>query len=83
MRAARFRALGDPNRLRVIDELSGGVRCVCELRDHLGLPGPLLSHHLAVLREAGLVTASRRGRWIDYTLDADALAALSGELVRT
>ena len=74
--AARFRALGDPTRLRIVRELSHGTRCVCELRDHLGIAGPLLSHHLAVLRDAGLVAATRRGRWIDYRLDDDALARL-------
>ena len=72
--AARFRALGDPTRLRVVHELSHGTRCVCELREQIGVSGPLLSHHLNVLRDAGLVTASRRGRWIDYSLDTDALA---------
>ena len=72
---ARFRALGDPTRLRVIQELATGTRCVCELRDRIDIPGPLLSHHLGVLRDAGLVTASRRGRWVDYTLDTDALTS--------
>ena len=71
--AARFRALGDPTRLRVIHELAGGTRCVCDLRDLLGVRGPLLSHHLAVLRDAGLVTTRRRGRWVDYTLDTEVL----------
>lgn len=73
--AARFRALGDLTRLRVVRELASGTCCVCELRDRIDLPGPLLSHHLGVLRYAGLVTATRRGRWVDYTLETDALAA--------
>ena len=72
---ARLRALGDPTRLRVIHELAEGTRCVCDLREQLGIRGPLLSHHLAVLRDAGLVTARRRGRWVDYTLDTQVLAA--------
>ena len=71
LNAARFRALGDPTRLRVIQELAHGTRCVCALRDRAGVS--LLSHHLTVLRDAGLVTARRRGRWVDYTLDVDAL----------
>lgn len=75
--AARFRALGDPTRLRIIRELSAGTRCVCELRDRIGITGPLLSHHLSVLRGAGIVTASRRGRWIDYTLETSALSDLT------
>lgn len=73
--AAQFRALGDPTRLRVIHALAGGTRCVCDLREHLDIRGPLLSHHLAVLRDAGLVTTRRRGRWVDYTLDTRALAS--------
>ena len=79
--AARFRALGDPTRLRIVRELSHGTRCVCELRDHLEIAGPLLSHHLAVLRDAGLVGGTRRGRWIDYHLDGEALARLSRAVV--
>jgi ArsR family transcriptional regulator len=78
--AARFRALGDPTRLRVVRELAGGTRCVCELRARVDVPGPLLSHHLAVLRDTGLITATRRGRWIDYTLDRETLATLDEAL---
>lgn len=80
MSAVRFRALGDPTRLRVIRELSGGTRCVCDLRDRIDVAAPLLSHHLRVLRDAGIVTASRRGRWMDYTLAPDVLAGLSDVL---
>jgi ArsR family transcriptional regulator len=78
--AARFRALGDPTRLHVIRELAKGTRCVCELRDHVGVPGPLLSHHLGVLKDACIVTAARRGRWIDYTHDHEALDRLIASL---
>jgi ArsR family transcriptional regulator len=78
--ASRFRALGDPTRLRVVQELVGGTRCVCELRERIDVSGPLLSHHLTVLRDAGLVTATRRGRWVDYTLDRDALGVLTAVL---
>jgi ArsR family transcriptional regulator len=74
--ATRFRALGDPTRLRVIQELAGGTRCVRELRERIEVAGPLLSHHLAVLRDAGIVTSTRRGRWVDYTLDQDTLTNL-------
>jgi ArsR family transcriptional regulator len=49
---------------------------VCELLNEIDVPGPLLSHHLGVLRDAGLVVATRRGRWVDYTLDHRALAEL-------
>jgi ArsR family transcriptional regulator len=68
--------LGDPVRWAIIRELHGGTRCACELADVAGVSAPLLSHHLKVLREAGLITGAKRGRWIDYTLDDTAIAAL-------
>ncbi|MGZ8766449.1 MAG: ArsR/SmtB family transcription factor, partial [Acidimicrobiia bacterium] len=46
LNATRFRALGDPTRLRVIRELAHGTRCVCELRNRIDVSGSLLSHHL-------------------------------------
>ena len=73
----RFKALGDPTRLRIVQVLAGGPRCVCEVQDQVDVAANLLSHHLKVLREAGLVQARRRGRWMDYRLDADALAAVA------
>src|SRR5665811_1000129 len=61
------------------------ARCVCKLQEQVPIAGNLLSYHLKVLREAGLVTSSRRGRWIDYTLADDAAermrAALPGASV--
>ncbi len=66
----------DPVRWRLLSTLAGGTRCVCELQPAAGVTAPALSHHLKVLREAGLVTAARRGRWIDYTLAPDAAARL-------
>ena len=70
----------DPVRWRLLAALAGGTRCVCELQPAAGVTAPALSHHLKVLREAGLVTAARRGRWIDYTLAPDAAARLAAAL---
>jgi ArsR family transcriptional regulator len=72
----QFKALGDPVRWAIVRELRAGTRCACELSDVADVSPPLLSHHLKVLREAGLIAGTKRGRWIDYTLDTDALAAL-------
>ena len=72
---ALFSALGDPIRLQVLDELTSGQRCVCELQETIDIAPNLLSYHLRVLREAGLVETSKRGRWVDYRL-ADAAADL-------
>lgn len=71
--AARLAALGDPTRLRIVAALRPGQRCVCDLRAQVNVPANLLSYHLKVLLEAGIITASRRGRWIDYSLVPDAL----------
>ena len=69
-------ALADPVRLRIVGVLAGGGRCVCDLQERVPVAANLLSYHLRVLREAGLVTATRRGRWVDYRLDGDGFAAL-------
>lgn len=82
-RAARvdlLQAVADPVRWAVLEELRDATRCVCDLRERVPVPANLLSYHLKVLREAGLVTASRRGRWIDYTLAADALQRMRAAL---
>jgi ArsR family transcriptional regulator len=72
-RAARvFAALADPGRLRILAVLADAGRCVCDIRSVVPVAGNVLSYHLRVLREAGLVEASRRGRWIDYRLSGDA-----------
>jgi ArsR family transcriptional regulator len=74
--ADRLGALADPVRLRIVGLLAVGGRCVCDLRVEMVIAANLLSYHLRVLREAGLVTATRRGRWIDYRLAPDGFAAL-------
>ena len=74
-RAARlFQALSDPTRLALIDRLRAGERCVCELQDALDAAQSRLSFHLRVLKEAGLVTDRREGRWSYYTLTPEGLA---------
>jgi len=82
---AVLQAVADPVRWTVLEMLAEAPRCVCKLQEQIPIAGNLLSYHLKVLREAGLVTTSRRGRWIDYTLAEDApqrmRAALPGALV--
>ncbi len=74
--ALAFKALGDPTRLRILAVLADAKRCVCEIQEAVDVPGNLLSHHLKVLREAGLIEGERRGRWIDYQLIGRALDRL-------
>jgi ArsR family transcriptional regulator, arsenate/arsenite/antimonite-responsive transcriptional repressor len=74
-RAARlFHALSDETRLSILERLRRGERCVCELTDALDAAQSRLSFHLRVLKEAGLVTDRREGRWMYYTLNPEKLA---------
>lgn len=78
--ARGFKALGDPVRLRLLSLIAaraGDEVCVCELTDAFTLTGPTISHHLVVLREAGLVDSQRRGTWVYYWIIPSRLAALS------
>jgi len=72
--AGLFQALSDEKRLRILSMLGSGERCVCELTDALDVGQSLLSFHLKTLREAGLVTDRREGRWVYYRLVPEALA---------
>src|SRR5215210_6335618 len=79
--AARFKALSDPTRVAIINCLSAADEvCVCNLTETFELSQPTISHHLKVLREAGLVESSRRGTWAYYRLVPEAVAALRGAL---
>ncbi len=81
--ARMFKALGDPARLRLLSLVAshpGGEACVCEISPAFNLSQPTISHHLKVLREAGLVSTSRRGRWVDYALAHDAAERMHAAL---
>ena len=77
---ALLQAVADPIRWEVLARLADGTHCVCDLQAHLPIAANLLSYHLRMLREAGLVATSRRGRWIDYTLAPDARARICAAL---
>ena len=79
--AALLSEVADPVRWTVLRHLArNGTSCVCDLQDRVPVAANLLSYHLKVLRDAGLVTSARRGRWIDYTLAADAAERLADAL---
>ena len=78
--AELFKALADPSRLKVLKLLASppandcaqpGSVCACDLEGELGLSQPTISHHMKLLVRAGLVTATKRGKWTDYTLNPD------------
>jgi DNA-binding transcriptional ArsR family regulator len=83
--AALGRALGHPKRLAILDMLMQGVQCNCEIAEQLGLADNLISHHMRVLQEVGLVTSERDpvdARWIYSEIDAPAVDAALAELAR-
>lgn len=75
-----LRAMADENRLRILEILRDGEHCVCELQSSVEIGQSLLSHHLRILREAGLVQDRREGRWVHYSLSADAVQPLTRHL---
>ena len=70
--AQLFHALSDEARLEIIEILLDGEHCVCDLMTHIDAAQSRLSYHLKVLKDAGLVTDRREGRWSYYTLQRDA-----------
>lgn len=82
-----LQALGHPTRLSIVRELSGGSQvCACDFTSCCDVSQPTVSHHLRILKEAGVIEAERRGTWIVYRLvpaAADRLRAIAGELVGT
>jgi ArsR family transcriptional regulator len=84
--APMFKALGDPVRLRLLSMIAsagGGEVCVCDLTGSFALTGPTISHHLKVLREAGLVDSDRRGTWVYYRLVPAAITLMGGLIAVT
>lgn len=72
----RLQALAEETRLDIVRRLSGGERCVCELQDELDAGQSRLSFHLRKLKEAGIVSDRRDGRWVYYALVPEALEEL-------
>lgn len=83
--ATAFKALGDPVRLRLLSLIAsrdGGEVCVCELTPAFDLSQPTISHHLKLLRQAGLIDCERRGTWVYYWLITDSVDNLASQLKR-
>lgn len=79
-RAEVLKAIADPTRLEILEMLSPQIRCNCHFQDHLDLAPNLLSYHLKVLREAGLIEGTKRGRWVDYALTPTATSLVAAAL---
>ena len=83
--AAKFKALSDPVRLHLLSLVAshaGGEACVCDIASGVEVSQPTVSHHLKVLRDAGLLTSQRRASWVYYAVVPETLTSLSA-LLRT
>src|ERR1035437_6819804 len=77
---AGLQAIAEPTRARIVSLLSHGEHCVCDVGDTLALSPALVSHHLRALRDSGLLRERRSGRWVDCSLDLDALERVRTEV---
>ena len=68
------KAMGDLNRLIIVESLSAGEKCACHLLEELDITQPTLSHHMAMLSDCGLVHDRKEGRWHYYSLDYETIA---------
>ena len=64
-----FKALSDPNRIRIVKMLEAGELCVCEVREVLDLSNSTVSKHLSILRDADLIVDRKDGKWVNYRLN--------------
>jgi ArsR family transcriptional regulator len=79
-----FKAVADPMRLRLLSLIAchdGGESCVCDLTAAFDVTAPTISYHLKILREAGLISAERRGTWVYYRINPQVMARMSAVLV--
>ena len=77
-----LKLMSEPNRLRIFWLLTAGERCVCDIESGVNLPQNLVSHHLGLLRDAGLIRARRDGRWVYYSVNKETLAGVYPVLCR-
>ena len=85
MLLAYLKVLAEPKRMKILDLLMEGVQCNCEIGNNLDMAPNLISHHLGVLRQAGLVTVTRDdrdARWAYYAVNPDAVVELQTILAR-
>lgn len=73
-----FKALGDKNRLAILDMLSCGELCACDILEGLDLTQPTLSHHMKILQQSGLVTGVKNGIWMNYSINRETIDEIIG-----
>lgn len=66
-----FKALADESRMKIIDMLSGGTLCACDILEELSITQSTLSYHMKILTDSGIVNSSREGAWVQYSLNQE------------
>lgn len=69
------KAIGDSNRLQIVEMLSGGEKCACRILERFNITQPTLSHHMKILCDCGLVNVRKEGKWSHYSLNCETLTA--------
>ncbi|EAX46378.1 transcriptional regulator, ArsR family [Thermosinus carboxydivorans Nor1] len=77
-----FKALGDETRLEIVKMLRGRQLCVCEIMDAFKLSQPAISHHLKILRQAGVIDDAKEGKWVFYSLNPEAFRLIEAFLTQ-
>mgnify|MGYP003618402272 CR=1 FL=1 len=75
--ATIFKALGDDTRIEILRMLFGKSLCVCDIMDAFALTQPAISHHLKILKQAGIIADSKDGKWVFYSINEEAFQCLS------
>lgn len=75
-----LKAISDPKRLEIIDMLSCGELCACDIQQHFNITQPTLSHDMKLLYEAGLINIRPQGKWNHYSLNTECFESLKGDL---
>ncbi len=78
-----FKALGDENRLHILDLLEGAERCACMLLDEMHISQPTLSHHMKILCDANLIVGRKEGKWMHYRLNTEQFQQLADFFQKT
>ena len=72
--ASIFKALGDENRIKILQLLVTGEKCACKLLEEIDVTQPTLSHHMKILCDTGIVSGRKEGKWMHYSISMDGVA---------
>ncbi len=78
-----FKAFADPNRLLILEMLSCGEMCACDIMDGLNLTQPTISHHMKILQQSKLVNARKEGKWMMYSINHETVEILQSFIKAT